>query len=186
MKGGFFFSSMIAHYMIVIAIILAVVIFFLTFKYHIKQTVVEYYLWGKQYDIPLTLFSVNVEGESSIVALNRIYYGNSESKGKLIDILDDWFGKVYYYRLTFGGKELTQEGNPWKTKPDGGIQVCKCQVQPPLHLTPCEDPATKTAPHNCKWKDVKAMKILGKYPLPIIDEDPKVIELNFTTLIPRD
>ncbi len=158
-----FWAAIVAKWAIIIFLILSILVFFVTFKYHVKLTVAEYYLWGKQYDIPLALFSINMNGDSSVVALNKIYYGDNSLKENLREILDKWFGKVYYYKLSFGSTNIVRE-NASVIVENGNWYI--------IYPTGTRE-------------RIKVMKIMGEYPLPIVGEIPNVIELNYSTLIPQ-
>ena len=120
-KAKGFLGAFIIDFAIAVFVVLAVFIFVYCFKIHITQAMVDYYMWNKEFDIPMALFSVDVKEvgspkiESSAVFLSRLYYATvlgenkDELKKQLNTILDRWSQGVNQYTLTFGEIAFTNE-----------------------------------------------------------------------------
>ena len=143
LKGQF--GGLIGEFAIAVFVVLFVIIFIVAFKIHVTQAMVDYYLWNKEYDIPMALFSIDVdkdptektEYESSVIFLSRLHYadvlGEDENtlQNQLNPILDRWSKGVNQYTLTFD-KTTLQNVNKCicKTDLEGAMygtcsEVCK-------------------------------------------------------------
>ena len=158
-------------------------IFLYSFKYHITMIMVDYYFWNKEYDIPLALFSTDVDGVSSIVAMNKVHYDGvltedyKSLKTELNNIVESWFGEHGIYILRFEGTEINrlalddcvcyayQYGEGFVltgqcTGPGcGGDEGKKCKV---LDGTLVDEEG------SCGGKRIARTSHLGTYPLPIV------------------
>ena len=202
MKGQI--AGLVGMFLVALFVVLFVFIFIFAFKIHVTQSMVDYYLWSKEYDIPMALFSTDVNEESPAVALNRIFYkskfGYDEWVGKTKDILDRWFiertsQKTYqFYHFELGNVVLEEEVG------------CDCKASAiPASLptryecagNDCgshqgEDCDTTSGEPDCTEYCVgKACKIstlqrnnLGLYPTPIVfNGTTRVVPLKFDTII---
>jgi hypothetical protein len=121
-KGQMF--AVVGEFAFSIFVILLVVIFIVNFKVHITQAMVDHYLWSKENDIPMTLFSIDIdrnsnpqkmEYESSAIFLSRLNYADvlgedkDTLKNQLNPILDKWSRGVLQYNATFGDFIFNQE-----------------------------------------------------------------------------
>jgi len=174
-------------------------IFLYCFKYHITMMMIDYYLWNREYDIPLALFSTDINTnpdgdekyESSVVVLNKIYYGKyadsdedsemNKVKGELRDIINEWYGykeESGFWTMIFGNVTIMAMPNPCECVPTGPIW-CKyyvCKWAPECDggeqefrdvRGQCCDPTTNV-PCNEAHGDVIGVQHLGLYPLPIV------------------
>lgn len=196
MKGQI--AGLVAMFLVALFVVLFVFIFIFAFKIHVTQSMVDYYLWGKEYDIPMALFSTDVNEESPAVALNRIFYkskfGYDEWVGKTKEILDRWFiertsQKTYqFYHFELGDVVLEE-------------QVCKCIASAlPGSGYECVGTDCKPEGEDCPinydeftctgYCIEKACKIsqtqrnnLGLYPTPIVfNGTTRVVPLKFDTI----
>jgi hypothetical protein len=209
MKG--FFTGLIIDFAIAVFVVLFVIIFIFAFKVHITQAMVDYYLWGKENDIPMSLFSSDIKGESSAVALNRIFYNGKDGrdysawKTQMIQIIDRWFvensGQKTFqlYQFELGDvvieEELSNSNNPFN---------CNCKAEKLYGVTPpryyCKGNCGSHENDNCPETydelscTVYCMEIacistiqrtnLGLYPLPIIyNGTDRIVTLKFNTII---
>jgi hypothetical protein len=128
------FGGLIGEFAIAVFVVLFVIIFIVAFKIHVTQAMVDYYLWNKEYDIPMALFSIDVdkdptektEYESSAIFLSRLHYADildedkTSLKNQLNPILDKWSKGVNQYTLTFD-KTILQNMNECICKPTRDI-----------------------------------------------------------------
>jgi len=149
-------GGLVIPFIIALSVVLAVLIFLFNFKIHVIQTMVDYYLWAKHYNIPMALFSIDIYNEetggynSSIIVLNKIHYGDLLGKNygdleKKIDvILNDWFGTVGSYVLSFEDTTFISERGLTET----------------------------------------GVKHLGVYPLPVVfNETHRVLKLSYRSIM---
>jgi len=73
-EKGSIFIGMIIMVAIYIFAVLVVVIFFYFFKYNISIIILDEYRWNKVQEVPLSLLSMDVDGESFISKVNKAYY----------------------------------------------------------------------------------------------------------------
>ena len=146
-------------------------IFLYFFKFHVTMMMVDFYFWNKEYDIPMALFSTDIDTdtsedgenfESSVIVLNKMRYGMytdsdedsemNQIKGQLRDVINEWYGYELehgYYVLKFEGFELHSEENPCTCQYEGGIVSpwtchgsCKTDFGDYRHLVMCQTPFT--------------------------------------------
>jgi len=133
-KKGSIFLSMIMMFVIYLFAVGLVVVFFYFFKFHISITIIDEYRWNKVQEVPLSLLSMDVEGESFVTKVNKIYY-KFEPEDKLDEVKEMVNKQLYFvfgdeppnmgYILTIGEITVTQS----KKYPD-----CKCE--PAVELVP--------------------------------------------------
>ena len=111
-------AGILGPYIAAVFIIAAILIFMYQFKYHISQMMVDYFLWGKEFNIPMALFTTDIQGETSVVALSKIVYkvgsNQDQIKNELNAIVDDWFvpaSASYQYNLQMGDISITKIGS---------------------------------------------------------------------------
>lgn len=204
-KGQF---DLLATFSIAAFIVLFVVIFILAFKIHVTQTMIDYYLWNKEYDIPMALFSVDINDESSAIALNRAFY-NSKFGGNYNDwiqqtetTINRWFirntnQKTYqYYNFELGTVALEGEvgcaciasGIPISSPTPSQYECAGSACSPTGEDCPPTDNKF-TCTEYCLKKSVCKTSItqrsnLGLYPTPIIyNGTDRVVPLKFDTVI---
>jgi hypothetical protein len=97
-RKGAIFISMIMLLVVYLAACAIVFIFFHFFKYHIIKTVLDEYRWNKIQEIPLALFSMDMDGESFVSRVNRVYYlGSNNEKNQLKEKIDDTISNQLFY-----------------------------------------------------------------------------------------
>jgi hypothetical protein len=172
---------------------------------------VDYYMWNKEFDIPMALFSIDVKEvdskiESSAVFLSRLYYATVlgenkvELKKQLNTILDRWSQGVNQYTLTFGEIVFTNEIQcKCKPKDDSASWLYgKCTgCEPTTEGKSCwardygdilagqiieyENNVEVTKSYSC-WGFTKLTNI-GPYPLPVVyNGTQRILTLNFRVL----
>jgi hypothetical protein len=196
MKKGYI--PFIAEFAIAIFLVLLVVILVLYFKAHMLALVTDFFVWGKEYDTPLALFSIDIwnenakQYESSVVAMNKIYYSSQDSNSLgdgIKKTLDFWFPQINVrertrsYSIKFGNKEINKEFN-W--------EECRCADQNNPGKGEVKDKCTSECGPNvgngcnedvvCKPEQkVVQQSYSDVYPLPLIDK--KVTKLEFNSSV---
>lgn len=172
---GIIGAGIIAQFIFAVFIVIFVLIFLFQFKYHIIQTMGEYYLWGKEFDIPLALLITDINNQNSAVALNKIYYSDelgidaTDLKNGMQELVTFWFStpsKNFKYHLQFGNLVITAD------------TLEKCS-------------AGSAGPHGsyysyCPSKDddIKKRNVHGFYPIPVMfNGTDRVVPLEFESLI---
>ena len=120
-KKGSIFLSMIMLLVVYLFAVAIVVVFFYFFKFHIITTILDEYRWNKVQEVPLDLFSMDVNGESFVSRMNKIYYGFIDmepTKIKLRDIIHkqlfySYTGTKYPYEyfITIGNLSFTGQSD---------------------------------------------------------------------------
>jgi hypothetical protein len=78
MRKGFFEIGITAAVLACAIAVASVLIFFYVFKVNVDLQMREQYLWNKVQDVPMDLLSMDVEGESFVYRMNKVYYGYEE------------------------------------------------------------------------------------------------------------
>lgn len=119
-KGGIFVSMIIllVIYLFAVAIVL---VFFYFFKFHITTTVLDEYRWNKIQEVPLDLFSIDVDGEQFVSKMNKIYH-KFEPEDQLDKVKKMVNSQLYFafgdvppnigYILTIGEVTVSQSDYP--------------------------------------------------------------------------
>jgi hypothetical protein len=161
------FGGLIGEFAIAVFIVLFVIIFIVAFKIHVIQAMVDYYLWGKEYDIPMALFSIDVKGNSSVIALSRIIHEDKleedshELKVEIKNIVDRWFIE-------------NKEGTDVNQYQIYNLKIDNFNVRFPLEL-PWEE---------LHESNIIQKKSLGLYPTPIVfNGTTRVVTLKYETII---
>jgi len=195
-------GGLIIPFLIALSVVLAVLIFLFNFKIHVIQTMVDFYLWAKQYNIPMVLFSVDIKdedmdsSESFVVFFSKIYRGIYDEKkmGTLRTLINDWYGTSGFYTLTFGDLILTPEENPCTCTFQGGIilpwycgptrSACVNEFGD-YYYDKC-DPDTNY-PCSKAQGDVVGVKHYGSFPLPVVfNGTNRVTKLNYVSNLVRE
>jgi hypothetical protein len=170
-------AGILGPYIVSAFIIAAILIFLYQFKYHMSQLMVDYYLWGKEFNIPMALFTTDIREQSSAVALSKIVYkvGSDQDKIKseLNEVVDDWFLPYsIYYQYTLQMEDFYMI----KT-----VDGCKCTT-----ITSYEG-GYRSYDYSCEdCTNVKIIKRenVGVYPLPLpYNGTTRVVSLIFSTLV---
>jgi hypothetical protein len=169
-------AGILGPYIAAAFIIAAILIFMYQFKYHISQMMVDYFLWGKEFNIPMALFTTDIKGESSVTTLSKIVYhvGNYQNlKDELNTIVDQWFVPAsdhYQYTLQMGDFYMTKTVNNCGcisiTSYEGGYRS--------VYLS-CDD-----------CDDIKIIKRenVGVYPVPLTyNGTTRTVPMFFSTLV---
>jgi hypothetical protein len=190
-------GGLLAEFAVAVFVVLFVIIFIFCFKIHVTQSMVDYYLWNKEYDIPLALFSIDINEESSAMALNRVFYKNKFGYDEytLKNIIDKWFieptdKKTYqYYRFELGDvvfeKEVpcnckAVETGTMKDEYECRGNDCGSYKNCPYSTKLACDDYCKEA---CQIETIQR-KNLGLYPSPIIyNGTNRVVPLKFNTIV---
>ena len=205
-KAKGFLGGLVIEFAIAVFVVLAVLIFVYCFKIHITQAMVDYYLWGKENDIPMALFSSDINGESSAVALNRIFYNKKngrdydEWKTKMETIMNSWFiensgQKTYqFYHFELDDvvieKEVPCNCYAKSTNNNIGQTIYECAGTDCGSLSGQKSTETATQygwDQYCKGAclvNTIEMKSLGLYPVPIIyNGTDRIVTLKFNTVV---
>jgi len=97
-KSFFGASAIIVGVAIFAFVIIIILAFFLSFKYQITLVIREQYLWNKVQEVPLDLFSMDIDGESFVSRMNKVYHG-FDDKDALRDAVDNFVTKQLFYSL---------------------------------------------------------------------------------------
>jgi len=161
LKGQF--GGLIGEFAIAVFVVLFVIIFIVAFKIHVTQAMVDYYLWNKEYDIPMALFSIDVdkdptektEYESSAIFLSRLHYADvlgedkNALRNQLNPILDRWSRGVNQCTLTFG-ETMLQNKNKC---------VCEPLMENAMYGTCSDSCKESTKDKDCFAKSVDGFSI---------------------------
>jgi hypothetical protein len=98
MKNKGFFEGVIMMFVIYLFAVAIVVVFFYFFKYHITITMLDEYKWSKVQEVPLDLLSIDLNGESFVSKMNKVYYGFYDSS-KLRDETKEYVYNQFFYSL---------------------------------------------------------------------------------------
>lgn len=196
MKKGF--AGLIVEFAVAVFLVVLVVILVLCFKAHMLTLVTDFFVWGKEYDTPLALFSIDVwnenakQYESSVVAMNKIYYSSQDSnnlKDGIKKTLDFWFPattvreRTRSYSIKFGSQEIKKEFK-WEEC------TCKKGVDALGRETggKCTSGCGPNIDHDCDSPQdcIPEQKVVQQiysdvYPLPLIDK--KVTKLEFNSSV---
>lgn len=119
-KGAIFTSLfvMLAIYLFAVSL---VIIFFYFFKFHITIIMIDEYRWNKVQEVPLSLLSMDVDGEQVVSKINKVYYG-FESEDQLDEVKGLVNKQLYYmyggsqpnmgYSFSVGGASVTESPFP--------------------------------------------------------------------------
>lgn len=83
----------VAMYLFVIVVVL---VFFHVFKFQITKTILDLYNWNKVQEIPLDLLSVDIDDESLVSRVNKVYHGKLD-ENELKDWMDETISKQLFY-----------------------------------------------------------------------------------------
>jgi len=83
------FASMIITLAMYVFVIAVVLLFFYFFKYHITMQMWDEYRWNKVQEIPLSLLSMDIDGEPFVARVNKAYYGSLDKKLDELNKIDD-------------------------------------------------------------------------------------------------
>jgi len=110
-----------------------VLYFFYVFKAHAALEARDEYIWNKVEEVPLDLLSMNIENESFVSRINKIYYGFIDMESTRIKLRDIIHKQLFYsytttlypyeYFITIGGLSFT------------GQTGCTCNGQMFAHFT---------------------------------------------------
>lgn len=97
-KGGIFVSMimLLVVYLFACAVVL---VFFYFFKYHITTTVLDEYKWNKVQEVPLGLFSMDIDGESFTSKMNKVYYGLEPEDEFVKKMHEDVINQQLFYQF---------------------------------------------------------------------------------------
>lgn len=187
------FGGLIIPFVIALTVVLAVLIFLFAFKVHIIQTMVDYYVWVKEYDIPMALFSMDAwyfePGiyTSPAVAFSKIHYELEDHdvlENDITRIASEWFGVFGDFNITFEDVRICKTHCRCTPRWEVWHLVWRCRgscseyegVECNAHFnTPCEE-ATPPA------QDIIGLRYYGIYPLPVVfNGTHRVIALIFTS-----
>jgi len=101
-KKGFIAPGLAASALAVVITIASVLIFFFVFKFHVDLQMKETYNWNKIQEIPLSLLSMDVDDQSFVSKMNKIYYLTDEGdieRDQFKDIIDGNISKQLFYYL---------------------------------------------------------------------------------------
>lgn len=169
-KGGIF-VGMIMMFVIYLFAIGIVVVFFYFFKFHITITVLDEYRWNKIQEVPLSLFSMDVDGEPFVSGANKIIYG-FEAKSELDEIKERVNDQLYFafgdvppnmgYILTIGEVTVSESRFPdCDCKLTGLAWGCTNDCAPDKRGKPCG----QYEPELCF--DIGRREYSASYPFPL-------------------
>ena len=98
-QKGAIFVSMIMLLIVYLAACAVVFIFFHFFKYHIIKTVLDEYRWNKIQEIPLALFSMDIDRESFTLKMNKIYYELEPEDEFVTKMHEDVINQQLFYQF---------------------------------------------------------------------------------------
>jgi len=96
-KGGLFVSMIIllVIYLFACAIVF---VFFYFFKFHVITTILDEYRWNKIQEVPLSLLSADLDGESFVYRVNKVHYlGSDAEKNQLKDKINDFLTEQLFH-----------------------------------------------------------------------------------------
>ncbi len=77
------------------------VVFFYFFKFHVTTTILDEYRWNKVQELPLSMLSIDLKGESFISRLNKVHHlQSSNEKDALQKDLEDTIQKQMFQAFT--------------------------------------------------------------------------------------
>lgn len=196
------FGGLLAEFVIAAFIVLFVIIFITSFKIHVTQAMIDYYFWGKEYNIPLALLSTDIDikdenrFESSIVIFNKIRYFKDEGlkenlRNNLRNVIEAWFPGVSQSDYT---REYTLKFGEKKEEVIEKTRDCTCTWPSATEGLKCTSGCGPKAGESCrnqaecvpKNEMVTEVNNLGIYPLPVVYNGTlRVVELNWTSDVIR-
>lgn len=128
-KSQFGVDAIIVGVAIFVFVIVITLTFFYFFKYHITLVIRDQYIWNKVQEVPLSLFSTDIDGESFINKANKAYYGFND-KGEFMGLIKNIINSTIFYDYNVEYRPFAYSVNIFGTTvsegyvtPSGG---CKC------------------------------------------------------------
>ncbi len=88
-KSFYGVTTIIVSLAIFLFVIVVVLSFFYFFKYQITLVMRDVYIWNKVQEVPLSLLSMDINDESFVSRMNKVYYlGDDGEEKKLINEVD--------------------------------------------------------------------------------------------------
>ena len=88
-KSIFGATAIVVSIAVFIFVIVIVLSFFYFFKFQIGLVIRELYLWNKFQEMPLSLLSMDMDDESFVIRMNKVYYfGTDEEKEEFKNKID--------------------------------------------------------------------------------------------------
>jgi len=204
-KKGFI-TFFIMEFAVAVFAVLFVIIFILSFKIHVTQSMVDYYLWSKENDIPMALFSADIKDDSSAVALNKIFYNGKDGKNygdwktQMEKIINRWFientGQKTYqlYHLELDDVIIEKEvycncyaksttDNVGQTIYECAGTECGSRFGEQSSVFATQSGWDQYCKGGCSVNTVQ-VKNLGLYPVPIIyNGTDRIVTLTFNSVV---